>query len=232
MYCNIAATLSEHQEMQQNKNKHIPTNRLSRRAGNELTMLSILGCCFFERCASSRPLKSRSCRVHLDAPERVWLASDIVGMCLKQPLVLSDFFALIMYNWWATLWRDLAEDFYCSICMGCSTGQETLSNAWLWLDSLRALFQCLCCQHTPSPDFVSPTDMESERIACCARMRRCMPMNTKNEYLDRNAPSAKMRYPTPYCWFRWKRLLRANFANNSITVTPTKSICKDRKEAG
>jgi hypothetical protein len=98
MYCNIVAALSEHQEMQRNKNKHISTNRISRRAGNELTMLSMLECCFFERCASSRPLKSRSCRVHLDASERVWLANDIVGMCLKQPLVLSDFFALIMYS--------------------------------------------------------------------------------------------------------------------------------------
>jgi hypothetical protein len=124
MYCNIAATLSEHQEMQQNKNKHIPTNRLSRRAGNELTMLSILGCCFFERCASSRPLKSRSCRVHLDAPERVWLASDIVGMCLKQPLVLSDFFALIMYNWWATLGETLPKTFTAQFAWDVQLGKK------------------------------------------------------------------------------------------------------------
>lgn len=119
-------------------------------------MLSMLGCCFFERCASSRPLKSRSCRVHLDASERVWLASDIVGICLKQPLVLSDFFALIMHNRWARLWPDLAEDFYCSIRMGRSTGQATLSNAWLWSDLLRAFSQCLCCQSTPSPDLLVP----------------------------------------------------------------------------
>jgi hypothetical protein len=37
-----------------------------------------------------------------------------------------------------------------------------------------------------------PTDMESKRIACHARMR-CMPADNKNEYLDRNAPPAKMR---------------------------------------